>query len=168
MNSDLLKQLYARYYNEIYLYLFSLSHSKEISEDLTQETFLKGMLTLEDRHSNPRAWLFMVARNLYIDYHRKYISRQKSSDADETLENIPVYDDVADRMIRDEGRKILYKALQRLDIEKREIIQLQYFMNVSQKEISSILRLTPENVRVKSYRAKKELRKILEDDGYDL
>ena len=39
---------------------------------------------------------------------------------------------------------------------------MQYFGGMSQKEIAAILYITPENVRVLAYRAKKELKKYLE------
>lgn len=39
---------------------------------------------------------------------------------------------------------------------------MQYFGGMSQKEIAVILHITPENVRVLAYRAKKELKKYLE------
>ena len=39
---------------------------------------------------------------------------------------------------------------------------------VTQKEIAAILKMTPENVRVLSYRAKRELRTYMEDHNYDL
>ena len=45
---------------------------------------------------------------------------------------------------------------------------MQYFGGLSQKEIAAILKMTPENVRVLSYRAKRELRTYMEDHNYDL
>ena len=39
---------------------------------------------------------------------------------------------------------------------------------VTQKEIAAILKMTPENVRVLAYRAKKQLRNEMEGDGYEL
>lgn len=45
---------------------------------------------------------------------------------------------------------------------------MQYFGELSQKEIAAILKMTPENVRVLSYRAKRELRVYMEENNYDL
>ena len=58
--------------------------------------------------------------------------------------------------------------MKKLDDKKREVLTLQYFAELSQKEISNILKITPENVRVLSYRAKKELKKLMEETGYAL
>mgnify|MGYP002912669623 FL=1 len=44
---------------------------------------------------------------------------------------------------------------------KKEVILLQYFGDFSQKEIAAMLKITPGNVKVLSYRAKKELKEYL-------
>ena len=65
--------------------------------------------------------------------------------------------------LEEENRRILYQAIRRLEVKKREVIQMQYFGGMSQKEIAAVLHITPENVRVLAYRAKKELKKDLEE-----
>ena len=50
-----------------------------------------------------------------------------------------------------------------MEVKKREVIQMQYCGGMSQKEIAAVLHITPENVRVLAYRAKKELKKDLEE-----
>lgn len=67
-----------------------------------------------------------------------------------------------------ERNQLLYHALDYLPTTKKEILILQYFGQLSQKEIATILHITPENVRVLSYRAKKELKLYLEENGYDI
>ena len=44
---------------------------QQSSEDLLQETFLKALLSLPDDHTNMRAWLYLVARNLFFNYYRR-------------------------------------------------------------------------------------------------
>ena len=68
-----------------------------------------------------------------------------------------------EKILEEENRRILYQAIRRLEVKKREVIQLQYFGGMSQKEIAAVLHITPENVRVLAYRAKKELKKDLEE-----
>lgn len=168
MNNSLLRQLYEKYYKEIYLYLFSLCKSQEIAEDLVQETFLKALLSLTDNHTNMRAWLYMVSRNLYFNYAKKE-SRKVSLDEDETtaLEGM-VTAGVLEKLLQDERKKILYKGLLKLDEKKREVLLLQYFGGLSQREIAAVLKLTAENVRILAYRGKKELRLYMEANGYDI
>ena len=71
MDEKLLRELYKKYYRELYLYLYSLCKSKELAEDILQETFLKAILSLHYSHTNMRAWLYLVARNLYFNHSKK-------------------------------------------------------------------------------------------------
>lgn len=166
MDKEMLNILYSRYSREIYLYLYSLSGDAALSEDLLQETFLKALLSLSDSHTNVRAWLYVVARNLYFNTFKKEkgkISLEEMQRNDDEDENT-----LLDELMRDENRRILYEAISSLESKKREVLQMQYFGNLSQKEIAAILHITPENVRVLSYRARREIKSYLEAKNYDI
>lgn len=166
MDKELLNILYSRYSREIYLYLYSLSGDAALSEDLLQETFLKALLSLSDSHTNVRAWLYVVARNLYFNTFKKEkgkVSLEEMQRKDDEGENT-----LFDEIMQDESRRILYEAINSLEPKKREVLQMQYFGNLSQKEIAAILHITPENVRVLSYRARRELKSYLEAKNYDI
>lgn len=154
MDNRLLKQLYQKYQKEIYLYLYSLCKNRDLAEDLTQETFLKAILSLPDSHTNVRAWLYMVARNLYFN-HKKKDRKQVSLEefGDEMCDDTSTQ--VLEHLLQDERRRLLYQALQHLKEDKREVLMLQYFGGLSQKEIAALLRKTPENIRILAYRGKK-------------
>ena len=167
MDNQLLKQLYLKYHREIYLYLFSLCRNPDTAQDLTQETFLKALLSLQDHHANMRAWLYMVARNLFFNQQRK----EKRSVPLEPLEETLLDENAAEelnQLIRDERSRLLYQALQHLGEQKREILTLQYYANLSQKQIAILLKLSPENVRVLAHRGKREIKQYMEENGYDL
>ena len=72
-------------------------------------------------------------------------------------------EDLLEKILEEENRRMLYQAIRRLEIKKREIIQMQYFGGMTQKEIAAVLHITLENVRVLAYRARKELKKYLEE-----
>ncbi len=165
MNNKLLKELYKKYYRELYLYIYSFSKNREITEDLVQETFLKAILSLSDSHTNMRAWLYMVARNLYLNLAKK---EKHMADIDE-LTDIPSGElSLPNRIIEDERKRLCYEALQKVSGLKKEVLILQYYGGLTQKEIANTLRLTPENVRVLSHRGKQELKKFMEEQGYDI
>ena len=155
MEQKLLTLVYEKYHRELYLYIYSLSRNHHIAEDLTQETFLKALLSLPEEHGNIRAWLYMVARNLFFNYREK-ASRNVS--LEEEMKRSDEEKDLLANMIENERKLQLYQALKKLDMKKREILLLQYFGDLSQKEIA-------ENVRVLAYRAKKELKKYMEQQG---
>ena len=162
MEQKLLTLVYEKYHRELYLYIYSLSRNHHLAEDLTLETFLKALLSLPEEHGNIRAWLYMVARNLFFNYREK-ASRNVS--LEEEMKRSDEEKDLLANMIENERKLQLYQALKKLDMKKREILLLQYFGDLSQKEIAAVLHITPENVRVLAYRAKKELKKYMEQQG---
>ena len=168
MRNDLIDRVYRMYGREIYLYLYTLGKDHQLAEELRQETFLKAILSLPDSHTNVRAWLYTVARNLFYNTAKREGRRvgalseefdEEPADNSHNPENT-VLDGLQNRS--------LYEALLRLDSVKREIISLQYFSGMSGREIAAILGLREENVRVLSYRAKKELKQLMEEQGYGL
>lgn len=165
MNNRLLKELYNKYYRELYLYIYSLSGNREVTEDLVHETFLKAILSLSDNHTNMRAWLYMVARNLYLNFRKKEKLKVDISEMTDIVSDEP---SLPNRLIENERKRLCFEALQNLNGAKKEVLILQYFGGLSQKEIAATLHTTPENVRVLSYRGKKELRKFMEEHGYDI
>lgn len=166
MEKDILKQLYQKYRKEIYLYLYSLCKNSSLAEDLLQETFLKALLSLPDDHTNMRAWLYLVARNLFFNYYRREKEKVPLGEVQQ-IQNT-ASQEVLEGILKEEKNRLLYQAMNELEERKREILLMQYFGGLSQKEIAAILKMTPENVRVLSYRAKRELRTYMEDHNYDL
>ena len=162
MDNEILLKLYSFYQKELYLYLYSLCGDWYLAEDLLHETFLKALLAVPDGHTNMRAWLYMVARNLFYNQQKKK-SREILMNEQEYLPEKKTDEELLEKIIEEENRRMLYQAIRRLEIKKREVIQMQYFGGMSQKEIAAVLHITPENVRVLAYRAKKELKKDLEE-----
>ena len=80
----------------------------------------------------------------------------------------PQEHDLLSRLLRDEENLLLYQALKHLEPRKREILLLQYFSGLSQKEIAAAMGLTPENVRILAHRGKLELKRYMEEHHYDL
>lgn len=165
MDEKLLRELYKKYYKELYLYLYSLCKNRELSEDILQETFLKAILSLKDNHTNMRAWLYTVARNLYFNYSKK---EKHKNDYDEFSELATDGTEVIEKIIKIEENRLLYKAMQSIDRRKREVLTLQYFCGFTQKEIASTLKISCENVRVLSCRGKRELKEYMEENGYEV
>lgn len=160
MKNDALELIYEEYSREIFLYLLSLCGNRATAEELMQETFVKAQLSLSDSHSNARAWLYTVARNLFLDMARRSRFEAPGHEA-EGRDTSAAPDEV---MLKKQENERLYRAISRLDPRKREVIMLRYFSELTFGEIASVMELTLENVRVLAHRAKKELKKYLEDD----
>ena len=73
-----------------------------------------------------------------------------------------------DESIKKEEREIIRQALLTLDTRKREILILSYFEHFTLKEAAVIMGISYENARILSMRAKRELRRIMEVNGYEV
>lgn len=178
LDKKLLELMYDKYYRELYIYIYSMCQGSVMTEDILQETFLKAFISLKDSHTNMRAWLYMTARNLCLNTLKKnsriinqsdisnhtQISSSSADDPDIIGTASHAKDPTLESVLRNEELQILYKAMLQLSPEKRDIIILQYFGGLRQKEISALINITPENVRVTAHRAKKDLKKILEKE----
>ena len=69
----LLEELFRTYHNDVYRYLYSLSHDASLSEDLASEVFLKVVKSIGTfrGESDIKTWLFSIARHEWYDYLRK-------------------------------------------------------------------------------------------------
>ena len=170
MENDVLAVVYRTYSRGIYLYLYGLSHNRQLSEDLMQETFVKALITVGTVDMGIRAWLYKVARNLYFNTYRKdkrliigLENVENKAEIREEIEESPL-----SKLLRTEREKALYKALNKLEGKKREVLLLQYFSGLSGKDIAKLLDITTENVRILAFRGKKELKLYLEEVGYEI
>lgn len=169
MDKVILSELYQKYHKELYLYLYSLCKNHSETEDLLQETFLKALLSLPEEHTNVRAWLYVVGRNLFLNRQKKnqkilLIKDTAPFPADKHSKEPEFIND----LIREEQKQLLYQALFTLSPAKREILTLHYWSGFTHREIAAMMKLTPENVRVLAHRAKRELKQYMEVNGYDL
>ena len=170
MENDVLAIVYRTYSREIYLYLYGLSHNRQLSEDLMQETFVKALITVGTADMGIRAWLYKVARNLYFNTYRKdkrliigLENDENKAEIREEIEESPL-----SKLLRTEIEEVLFKALNKLEGKKREVLLLQYFSGLSGKDIAKLLDITTENVRILAFRGKKELKLYLEEAGYEI
>ena len=163
--------LYERFLDPIYRYIFYRISSVEEAEDLTETIFLKAWENIRNRESageieNVRAWLYRIAHNQVIDYHRK--KRPVSVDMDAHLqsnsEDRPSTEETVQAHIVQKG---IQEAISALDEQAREIISLRFFNGLSHAEVAAVLDLKEGHVRVLQYRALKQLKKLLGEESHE-
>jgi len=67
--------LYEKYIDEIYKFVYLKTYDKDLSEDLTSQTFLKALDKIHTFKVTPdanfRAWLYRIAYNLIVDNYKR-------------------------------------------------------------------------------------------------
>ena len=174
MDKALLEELYQRYGAEIFRYLYAMCRDRLLAEDVMQDAFCRALISLPSSHVNARAWLYMVGRNLLINEMKKR-KRELCSDDMESrdVQRRKSGEGIADgdpeeQAIRKEENSMLQEALLSLDERKREILILNYFERFTLKGAAVIMGISYENARILSMRAKRELRRIMEVNGYEI
>lgn len=85
MDGQLLEKIYQQYEPLIYNYFYRSTLQHHLSEELTQETFLKAFKSIKrfKMESSLKTWLFVIARNTYLDSIRKKQSKEEIIDPTE-------------------------------------------------------------------------------------
>jgi len=154
------KQVYDKYIDKIYRFIFLKVSSKEIAQDLASEAFLRFWQTLESptEIQNPRAFLYQVVRNLVIDHYR-----EKARTQFVPIENIVVKDqnpeiDLEKQAILTSDMQEIHQALTGLKQEYQDAIIFYYLDEFSVPEIAEIMNKSENAVRVVIHRALQALR----------
>jgi RNA polymerase sigma factor (sigma-70 family) len=154
--------LFERHHRMLYNFFVRLTDHREFSEDLAQEVFFR---MLKYRHTfQPenqfRSWMFQIARNAHFDAFRKR-QREARADGAEPAEEMVCPEPTPDQSARQQQEiGLLQQALNRLPVEKREVLLLNRIQNLKHHEIAEILGCDSGTVKVRVHRALKELRDI--------
>ncbi len=152
------------YYGEVLNYIYRRTFDRNVSEDLTQETFLKVFNNL---HSFKRKcplifWILRIATNVVNNYYRKEIRNIKQKE--KLKNNLPVEDITQE----ESSYKILHEHIKNLKPAYQTVIILRFFSNASNEEIAAVLNKTPVAARRTFYRALDALKKDIEESVTDL
>ena len=156
-DSAQLALLFERYHVPLFRYLLQMTRNRALSEDLTQEVFFRALK--HARSYDPRfpfsVWLYAMARHAYLDSLRKQRLEVAGADVSETRSAEPMPEEI---FASQQDATFLKEALQRLPDGKREVLILSRFHNLRYEDIAQILQCEVGTVKVRVYRALKELR----------
>ncbi len=154
-----IEEVYLEHSKLVYKYLFCLTHNNELAEELTQETFVCAIKEINNFKGNSKlsTWLCQIAKNLWYKELRK-IKKAKIIPIDEISVNIKNEEDIETKIIQNNEKEILYKMIEKLPNELREIIYLRIVGEFSFKQIGEILGKNENWARVTFYRGKEKMK----------
>ncbi len=160
---DKLGLLFERYNRPLFSFFYRKTFESQLSEDLVQSVF-ERMLKYRTTYSGTGSfttWMFSIARNAHIDHYRKEKRRREDEILDE--ERIPgeVPAGYAEMDERNRKKILLEKAIEQLDEDKKEVVLLSRFEGLRYAEIAEIQGVTESAVKVRMFRAMKELKQIV-------
>jgi RNA polymerase sigma-70 factor (ECF subfamily) len=153
-------QLVDIYAGSCYGYFYRLTGSKETSDDLLSELFVKLVEKIGHyRGGSFDGWLFKIASNIFHDYLRDKQRQKRLLDGRKEQLELEKRDG---RQGYDERVDKLQMQLAKLDDETRELIMLRFYSQASFKEIAAIRSEPIGTTLSKVHRGLKKLRKLME------
>ncbi|HVP18440.1 MAG TPA: RNA polymerase sigma factor [Spirochaetia bacterium] len=154
--------VYEKLFPIIFRVSFRITGDREIAEDLSHEAFIKLMErpNLLPDLDQCKFWLIRVVKNLSLNYEKRR-NREKSAFSKFTHLTVGVAESSEKQVIQEETRSTVQKALDTLPYNLRAPLVFREYGDLSYKEIASVLRISENNVKVRIFRAREHLGKML-------
>lgn len=155
IDPDEITRLYDRHASELMAFIFAHVKSRETAEDLLHDTFINLMRFSSERtidHSNLRALLYKIARNLSIDYLRREHRRNPHAVFTHSREGAP--DNTAERLEMDETERAIDRILESADALSRAVFLMRRESGMTYAEIAASMDISERT-------AKRKMRKTL-------
>ena len=171
-NTQIFSRLIDNYKNMVYNLAYRMSNSPHEAEDISQEAFMRAYQSLARFNPSYKfsTWLYQITLNIIRDkFKRKeidYVSLDTPVETDDS-EFFPQPADFTNNpeqiITQKENIQAIQQAILSLPLKYREVLVLRHLQDLSYIEISSILKLPQGTVKVRLYRAREQLKKILSD-----
>ncbi|MBS4537391.1 sigma-70 family RNA polymerase sigma factor [Clostridium sp. D2Q-11] len=156
-----LEEIYNNYFKDVYFFIYSLSKDKHIAEDLTSETFIKAIKSIESFKGNCdiKVWLFQIAKNSYYSYIRKHKTLIELDSVPEKKDDF----DIERSVISSEESMKTHEILHNLSEPYKEVFSLRVFGELSFRQIGSLFGKTDNWACVTFHRARNKIREEMRD-----
>jgi len=163
-NVERMSELYQRRHRSLFRFFFRLTGKQTAAEDLVHDVFVR-MIRYKHTYTGGDsfdAWMYRIARNAFADQAKKH--RLETPAEGQELEvaesNRP---DPFETYSRQQDLVLLHRAMRELPDEKRELIVLSRFQGLSYEQIGQIVGAETGTVKVRVFRAMKEMSSIYAD-----
>ena len=159
--NEIMKELF----RSLVFFIDGYVHDVHAAEDIAIDTF-SDLVVHKHRYNfkvTLKTYVFMLGRSRALDYikHRKVLSFVELSEA-EGLEDEKTLEEL---VLADERKRVVHAAISKLPEDMRVVIHLIYFEEMTYDEAAKVMKKNRKQVDNLLYRAKKELRIILGEDG---
>ncbi len=173
------EELYQRYTRRLVGFVVSLGAQYDTADDISQKAWLKVIKHLENYSARGsfRAWLFTIARRLWLDQVRsawttRRVSKEETvsyrgADDEASEEGISRTVGPAAELAAQERQEFVHQALQELPKEMRETILLRIDGGMTYREIAEEMNCPLGTVSWRMREAQNRLSRLLKQEGKD-
>lgn len=156
--------LVERYKDLVFTLTIRMLKNREEAEEVSQDTFIKVYKSLAKFKGESKfsTWIYRVAYNTCLDRLKKNKRQLNEVAIDEFTEHkLKTLDDALEHLEKHEQQRAIQDCLQQLPSDDSFILTLFYFEDLSLDEISKIVSIDANTVKVRLFRSRKRLATIL-------
>ncbi len=165
-----------RHKSAVRAHIMKLVRDTTITEDIFQDTFIKVINTLKSGKYTDEGkflpWVNRIAHNLVIDYFRKNKRMPMYNNSNEDFDifsTIKMYDNnVEDNIIRNQLHSSMYKFIEMLPKEQKDVLYMRHFADLSFNEIAEQTDVSINTALGRMRYALINLRKMMEKSNISL
>ena len=159
-------QLYDKYVDMVFRYVLFRVGDRELAEDVTSETFLRGLRrisTVSYQGRDVGAWFVTIARNLVLDHVKSSRFRLEvtAAEVDDTRR---VEVGPEQQVMTNATKAALLACVEQLGDDQRECIVLRFLQGLSVAETAAIMKRNEGAVKALQHRAVRRLAQLLPDE----
>lgn len=162
--------LYERYVDRIYNYVYRRVGNVHDAEDLTSRTFYRALShfpTYRDMGFPFSSWLYRIAHNLIANWHRDR-SRKPVIALDELVAgSLPREQPELMTALRDDTR-MLQEVIRKIDPARQELLVLKFTEGLSNAEIGTVMGRSEGAIKSLYHRTLLQIRKGLSERGLEI
>ena len=156
------------FYRLVYFVVLIISDTFT-AEDIAVDVFAE-LVANKKRYNfktSLKTYVFMLGKRRALNYlkHRKVLEIKELSEAEELMDE---RNELEAKVLKSERDRILADALDKIEPDMRQVLHLVYFEGLSYKQAAYIMNMDSKYVDNLLQKAKKELRKIIGEEGKDL
>lgn len=146
--------------SDLYRYAFMMCRNKAMAEDLVQETFMRAWRFMDSLRDEKKAksWLMTTLRREFARQFERYQPRFDDVELEQIAGKEAVNPDVW----------VVRRGLAKLPDKYREVLVLQVIGGYTGAEMAQMLELPRATVNTRLFRARQQLRELLDDDAETL
>ncbi|HEY3737570.1 MAG TPA: sigma-70 family RNA polymerase sigma factor [Jatrophihabitans sp.] len=157
---DAFGELYDRYADIVYRFIFYRVHDRALAEDFTSDTFLRALRRIGSVNYQGRdigAWLITIARNIVLDHAKSARTRLEVMTAEAPESHVPIESGPEDAVIDAETYQLLLAAISELNPEQRECVTLRFIQGLSISETAVRMGKNEGAIKALQHRAIRKL-----------
>jgi RNA polymerase sigma-70 factor (ECF subfamily) len=156
-------QLYDRYFDVVFRFVFFRVNDRALAEDVTSETFLRALRRIANITYQGRdigAWFVTIARNIILDHLKSARNRLETPTA-EDLDGREPAPSTETAVLASLQSQYLMQAIGKLGDEQRECVVLRFVQGMSVSETAEIMGKKDGAIKALQHRAIRKLADIV-------